>query len=41
MATFPWVWRITPDDWCSYLSTLSIFALMEGAERTARLEAAT
>jgi hypothetical protein len=39
-ATFPWVWHTTPDDWCSYLGTLSIFMLMDEAQRADRLEAA-
>lgn len=39
-ATFPWVWHTTPHDWCSYLGTLSIFMLMDEAQRADRLEAA-
>lgn len=39
-ATFPWVWHTTPTEWCSYLSTQSIFILMDEAQRAERLAAA-
>nr|WP_269091189.1 class I SAM-dependent methyltransferase [Actinopolymorpha cephalotaxi] len=39
-ATFRWVWRTTPGDWCSYLETLSVFVLMPARERGERLRRA-
>ena len=39
-ATFPWDWQTTPEDWCSYLKTLSAFTLMDESERNDRLSRA-
>lgn len=39
-ATFRWAWHTTPDAWCSYLRTLSVFVLMTEQEREERLQRA-
>jgi SAM-dependent methyltransferase len=39
-ATFPWAWHSTPDAWCSYLRTKSVFVLMAEQEREERLHRA-